>query len=192
MADPLKDFNDLDFGIRKSIRYHVLREKFFTRIHDGAMFVSFLSGTASVATLSEMIPLSPPWSLGASGFITLVIGVVLVFRLTDKIALHRELRRDFVLLQKNLVKSRHGSAEELKKVVQEITEERLSIELREPPVLHILNVMCHNEVMRSDRRYENKPYRPITWTQRKLSQFTDWKWDPEKMGASKQQIGEAG
>ena len=53
-----------------------------------------------------------------------------------------------------------------------ITDERLAIEAGEPPVLHVLNAICYNEMVRT-MGYGDKV--KISTVQRLLAQFFDWR-----------------
>ena len=73
-------------------------------------------------------------------------GIALVYHVGDKATLHSDLKRRFINLEARLV-SIGSSGDE--KSLDELTRERLSSEMNEPPVLRILVTLCHNELLRS-------------------------------------------
>ena len=58
------------------------------------------------------------------------------------------------------------------KLLKQITDEKLSIESTEPPVLRVLNEMCWNEEAKAQGIKPEK-WREIKWYQRLFSSFFD-------------------
>ncbi|SFT82942.1 hypothetical protein SAMN05192563_1004233 [Paraburkholderia aspalathi] len=61
-------------------------------------------------------------------------------------------------------------------VYQMTSEKRLDIESEEPPILRVLDCLCHNEQMRSEG-YPREDLAKIEWWQRLFAQFFDLRED---------------
>jgi len=84
--------------------------------------------------------------------------------------LHRSLKVGFINLQKKMVMASVGVIDEFN--FNDFQTSRLKIEEKEPPILHVLNMICHNEMIRAEG-YEEKYFIKISWLQRKLAHFFD-------------------
>ena len=151
MENPKKEFKNLKFSISRSVRYHVYRESFFRAIINVGFLVSFLFSTASIVTIGEVIAKDwPTWAkLIPSASISVVTSFVFVFRVTDRMRLHGDLRKEFVELQKEMELNSNLDENQLIDFVSAMQTKRLDIELKEPRVLKVLDIFCHNEIMRS-------------------------------------------
>lgn len=166
---PINDeWKDLLFSVRRSIRYHNRRRMFFDRLHKVTNGIGVVLGSAAVFTaLKEIYP-----------FLTILSGVTIaLFSALDLIIgtaqmarLHTDLARRFIQLEKAMIMVDEASTDALKS----FTAERLDIEAEEPPVLHVLNTICHNELMRA-MGYEEEEMVRIAPMQRFLSPFFDFK-----------------
>lgn len=166
MSDKVEQrWNDLLFGVRRSVRYHNRRRRFCERYHTVTTALSVLSGAATVVMiLQEIGPLAP--SITAA-LVTILATFDLVVGTTTKAREHAELARRFIELEKKMITS--APDEERLKA---FTAERLDIEADEPPPLHILNTICHNELARA-LGYGPDQLVPLKWYQRLLAHFFD-------------------
>lgn len=158
------------FSVKRSIRYHDHRQAFFTSFGNWTSFITVILGTASVAVLLIEFSESRVWLLVLPFFVSLLNGIVLVFRISTKSRDHWDLRNAFIELEKKVVLLAEDDTETL----LELHQERLNIESREPAILDILNIRCHNEVCRVLGRDEEELY-SISWLQRRFSPFFDYK-----------------
>jgi hypothetical protein len=94
--------------------------------------------------------------------LNLVVGTVRMARL------HEDLARKFVDLEKDIVVA--GDLSE--NAYRTFCAKRLEIERDEPPVLRVLDSICHNELLRA-MGYDRTHYVEIAWYQRLLAQFVD-------------------
>ena len=171
--EPTTDYDDLLFGVRRSIRYHDRRVAFFDRFHRFVLFLTMIAGSAGiVAFIAEFSQAWPQWlKLLPIALISLAAGIDLVVGTADKARLHDRLKARFIALEKTMQLS--GETDD---VQREWKTERLDIESDEPPVLRILDTLCHNEVMRS-MGYAKDRFIPVNTVQRLLSPFCDWDAD---------------
>jgi hypothetical protein len=163
--------NELLFGVRRSIRYHQRRRQYFDRLRKLIHILTVFSGVGTVTTL-----------VGKSGEITTLIfaSVVSLLSIIDLVIgtaeaarLHADLARRFVELERKMALVGDSPTEQQ---VREFTAERLTIEIEEPPILKVLDCMCHNELLKAlgyGQEYNVK----LTFWQKKLAPFFDWFFD---------------
>ncbi|MCY3606572.1 MAG: hypothetical protein OXH45_12570 [Gammaproteobacteria bacterium] len=140
--------HDLLFGVRKSVRYHEKREGFFTNVQNIASFVSILSSSAAALIITNFIATGWP-ALGKvliplAG--ALFSSISLAWRAPSRAAEHKSLKQRFISLERKLIACRRNPAEE---DIENLTRERLLIEMEEPPVLEVLEAICYNEITHS-------------------------------------------
>lgn len=166
------DGYDLLFGVRRSIRYHLRRQRFFERWH---AFTNAVSVVFSSAVLAVLIgELSDFWVILAAAVVTLFAVTDLVIGTSRMATLHNELARRFIFLEKKTHKARADDPATLTRLI----DERLDIEADEPPPLRVLDCLCHNELLRAmDYAPDCGQYARVRWWQRLTAQFFDWNID---------------
>lgn len=129
-------------------------------------------GSATFASLQGAI-LPPYLAPYFAAFVTLFAALDLTLSHAVRARDHHDFERRWIALEREIV--RDGEYEEAK--YAELCEKRLVIEADEEPPLRVLDVLCHNEQAlaegRPDDRYE------VSWLQRLLSQWTDWRAEGE-------------
>lgn len=167
----MNEFLDIDregllFAVRRSVRYHDHRQKFFTSVTNCATFVAVMFGLSS-AIVWKIASVTAPWVIMIPGFlVSLLSGIVLVFRTADKSREHWTLRNEFIELEKKVICALDEETDKIK----DLQKERLDIESREPKILRMLDVMCRNEICLS-MGYEKNQMRHIPWYFRWFSAF---------------------
>ena len=140
-AETAAEHWSLLFGVRRSVRYHVRRERYFDRAHHFGAFVAALSGSATITALLAGHPVLVTVAAAA----TALCGAgEMVFGLARKARLHSNLAHEFIALEKALIVAGEDLAESR---LREFEAVRLDIEAREPPVLRVLDAMCHDELV---------------------------------------------
>jgi len=167
-TDELQDaWYGLQFGVRRSIRYHQRRRGFFERLDTVANMLSVLFSSAVI--YGVLAAHSTALVLGASVVVTLVATVNLVVGSSRRAWQHADLARRFVELERQLL------AEPDAALFRELTAQRLLIEADEPPVLRVLDVLCHNELLRAEGHKEGRAR--IGFWQRVFAQVFDLRAD---------------
>ena len=166
---------ELLFGIRRSVRYHEHRWRFYEVWATLTVAVSLLGGIL-VAGVSIYFP-SDPWLPAVFGGVIALMNVtslsVGVFRKAD---LHANIISSFVQLE-----SRFPPGFELtEEQYEDIHRERLVIEKTEPPVLRLLDVICHFEILRAMGYQYEKPN--ISLCRRILARFISQSHFAEALG----------
>ena len=160
------DLSILLFGVRRSVRYHSCRRAFFDRLNNTTNVTSVLFGSAALASL--LASGGRALILIAATVVTFFSAVNLVIGSTRKAREHADLAKKFVELQKQIV----GCAKPTDQDLRNWTQNRLEIEAEEPPVLKVLDSMCHNDQLRADG-FSREEFLDIRWYQRLLAQIRD-------------------
>jgi len=167
--EELKKIKDnLLLDIRRSIRYHNRRRMFFERLH--VIFSTFilLSGMTAFTTLLSEMKDGKEYAIYASFIVALFSAVDIVVGTSKKARLYLDLSRRFINLEKSMIINNEISEETINK----FHAKRLDIESEEPPVLKVLDSICHNELARS-MGSEKKEYVKIRFYQRLFAQLFD-------------------
>src|SRR5687767_3177724 len=101
-SDLAERWNDLLFGVRRSIRYHTRRRMFFERWARYSQFAGVLFGSATVATVLGDI--GPDWLPAATAaIVALVSAADLVLGFSTKARDYHDLARRFADIEKGMV-----------------------------------------------------------------------------------------
>ena len=134
----LDAWHDLLFAVRRSRRYHLRRKQSFSRRHFVAGFLTTAGGFATFATvLAER-----PEGVVLAALTAVCGAVALAGQPLPRALTHRELTRSFTRLEQEM---RRPESEITEADLHRLQVRRLEIEEREPPVIRVLDVMCHND-----------------------------------------------
>lgn len=154
------------FGVRRSVRYHNRRRMFF----DG--FGLFKSACTVILGSGTMVGIltsgGSAFTLLAAALITVLSAIDLVVGTSKAARLHSDLARRFIELEKEFLPEKATTRAELDR----LEAARLTIEADEPPILRILDSVCHNELLRA-MGYEDEVFLKIFWFQRLFANFID-------------------
>ena len=152
---------DLLFAVRRSVRYHERRRRFYEAWNTATVAGGVLGGSAAaVAFLASW----GEWSAGIAAGVAALSAFDLAVGTARRADRHGDLMRQFIALERRFA---HGVS--LKdKEYREAVRERLAIESSEPPVLRLLDVLCHYEVLRS---VGGDPPPRMPWWRRKLANW---------------------
>ncbi len=164
-----KDRHSLMFDVRRSVRYHNRRRAFFDRWGLITNATTIFFGSATILTILQDSGLK--WlAVTSAALVTLFSTVDLVVGTTRAGRLHSDLSRRFIDLEREMTQA--GAYDEATQRL--FTARRLEIEADEPPILRVLDSICHNELMRA-MGYDQSKMLKIGWLQRRLSQFFDFR-----------------
>jgi len=133
------------FAVRRSIRYHTHRRKFFERLSVASDFLIIVSGGTVVGFASASPETHKAWTIFFGAFAAVIGSLDLVIGFSNKARDYRELARDFSQLEIRMMGVDDACDD---KTLTELTNCRLEIEQNEPPVLRVLDSYCHNEMVR--------------------------------------------
>ena len=166
MGEQMSEMDKVLFGVRRSVRYHNRRTRFFDQFSKATKFIAALSGTAAFASFMSA---APTWlSFCLLGVVTVSSTLDLIVGSARSARLHSDLARRFFTLEKEII----GIADPTPDHVTAITAKRLDIEAEEPPPLKVLDCICHNELLRA-MGYDPSEFVEISFLQRLTANFFD-------------------
>ena len=146
---PLNERARLQISLLRNARYNEDRERFFARIHKGAMFVVVMGGSSLFADYSQV------WI--AAAVITLAGTLDLVFDVSGRARLHASLRRRIYDILAQL--------EDPKREVSKLNEMAVQVFADEPPCMHAVNALAFNGAMAAAGRPHDLQFK-LRWHQR--------------------------
>ena len=168
--DTKESYEALEWQIMRSIRYHERRERFFKIWHTIVMSAVVLAGAYGIVMLGFKIDL-PTWiKLAPMVILSVFSAIDVVVGFATKAALYNELKRRFIKIQIKMIDMRDNQ-----EGIDQLMKDVLTIELDEPPILDILNIICHNEV--ATIKGEEDRMVKLTSVQRLLAPLLDWQLD---------------
>lgn len=173
-AQPTTEFDRLLFDVRRSVRYHDRRVSFYDRSHKLVLFIILAAGSTGMAAFATEMAASLPIGvkLLPGALVSVAAALDLVLGFPYKARLHDQLKQRFVLLESWMHRRRSESPEAL----AEWTASRLEIEANEPPVLRVLDTLCHNELLRA-MGYPSSEIVEVKFYQRIFSSLFDLRAD---------------
>ena len=156
--------HDLLFGIRRSFCYHNRRQRFYELWSSTTIFVKKLGVPSAAGIFLLDLPESWNWlPIEVLAIVVVFDAVGAAVRTERRANAHADLARQFIALGKRFAYNRNLEDREF----AEVTNERLVIELSEPPSLVLLDVMCHFELLRVLGESREHPH--IPWWRRFLA-----------------------
>ena len=167
MADSLDDRTyDLLFGIRRSVRYHMRRRRFYEVWNTITVATAVVGGSSAVAAFFAQLPAGGQWTpIILSGIVAIIGAIDLAVGTGRRADLHGDLARQFISLEQRFAHGRNLEDVEH----EEIVKARLQIEASEPPVMRLLDALCHFELLRSLGDAGQHPQ--ISWIRRILANW---------------------
>jgi hypothetical protein len=134
-----RELHNLQFGVRRSIRYHNRRRRFFDGFDRLVKVLSVIGGSAAVVAVTARYP---QLGMVLAGVVAVLSAISLVVAPAQAARLYGELARRFANLEYKMKCVRDPNADQL----NEFEAERLLIEADEPPPMRVLDIICHNEL----------------------------------------------
>ena len=152
----LEEVHCLLFGIRRSVRYHNRRRRFFDLVSKWSDALTAISGSGTI--ISVVSAKSGTLSVTLAAATAILAAVNLVFDTKGNARLHHDLARQFTNVEKNLIKKDLTRAQ-----IDQAEADRLDIEAGEPPVLRVLDIICHNELSKALGYGKDAEYNVTCW-----------------------------
>ena len=170
MTTRADEHSKLLFNVRRSIRYHSRRQRYFEACHRIFVFSTLMLSSFSVIALSTaLIPKELSWVvLIPPAVVSLLASFDLVVGFVQKAQSHIDFVRQFTDLERRMV-APEGKEE---KTIAEVQDKMLEIETTEPPVLQVLDSLCYNELLRATG-YPRENHIPVSRVQRIFAQWFD-------------------
>lgn len=132
------------FDVRRSVRYHDLRQGFFERMHRTTNFLTVLMAGSVLFELASPAPMAS-WLGGVSVASAVLAATDMVLNYSAKAQQHQSLKQRFIALEQAIVQGDASDA-----TWQAHQAQRLSIEHDEPPVYRALDALCYLQLCRAD------------------------------------------
>jgi len=134
--------HDLLFGVRRSIRYHNHRRRFFDGFDRFVKVLSVVGGSGAVVSAISSVH---EVTIGLAAVIAFLSAISLIVGPAQAARLHEELAKRFSGLEHAIALTSDWTANRLRK----FEADRLLIEAEEPPIMRVLDSQCHNELCRA-------------------------------------------
>ena len=163
------EWHGLLFSVQRSVRYHSRRTGFFDLLHRSTNAIGVIFGSAVFVTLLNNM--SVLYTTIAAALVTVFSTLDLVIGTTARARLHDDLCRRFINLERQMESAVKPISAQ---ILAQSKDARLAIELYEPPVCHVLNILCHNELVIATRGYKQKDLAPVRWYDRWFAHISDF------------------
>ena len=169
----LNKYNCLLDDLQRSVRYYNRRRGFLGAILKLQKFCALLCFVATVGLVmgSSDGNWSPWVAVIPVALVSVLTGLSIVLELEEKMKKYVDLEQDFIELERQLESRRNNKTKEL---ITMIRDRRLHIQFREPPVLLVLNALCHNELVRA-KGYPADSEVHVSFLQRLFANWFDWR-----------------
>lgn len=132
------------FDVRRSARYHDRRRAFFERMHQVTAALTILLAGSVLFDIAKPGD-SPGWMQVLAILAAILSACDMVVGYSSKAGMHRDLKARFGTLEISML-----SGDGLPQTWIEHQNERLRIELDEPPIYKAVDLLCRNELLRAE------------------------------------------
>ena len=162
-------WSDLLFGVRRTIRYHTHRRKFFDKLSVWSDFLIIISGGTVVGFASSSETGHRAWTILFGALVAVLGSFDLVIGFSNKARDYHDLAREFSVLERQITAATDARTKENLIL---FSNKRLEIEENEPPILQVLNCYCDNELIKALGLPRNEMVK-ITFCQSLFKQWFD-------------------
>ena len=157
------------FDIRRSVRYHTRRRRFYEGRNRLTNALAGILGSAAVVVFLSQIAEEQRYLMAVFSSVVAIAAIIdLVTSTTVMARLHSDLARKFIELERKLVLMKAPAEDAL----IEVQSSRLQIEAEEPPIYRILDILCHNELIIAQGSDRSEIY-VVPWYKRITAHFVD-------------------
>ncbi|NKB77626.1 MAG: hypothetical protein GKR96_11440 [Gammaproteobacteria bacterium] len=168
MSESENKLHTLLFGVRRSVRYHSHRQRFFRNLNQLSNFLGLVLGSAAVVAF--MSSQASSYGAYAAALAAVISAASLVFSFSERANQHENLKREFIEIEQSLAENDDEDN------ILSMEQKRLQIETQEPSKLYALDLLCHNEVVRAiySREEVKDHIVKIRWRERMTANFVAW------------------
>lgn len=156
---------NLLWGVRRSIRYHDRRRRFFDTCHRIVLRFGIVLATIGFAVANETI--NEDYLVWFSVLSMFAFLLDLLIGFSNRVWHYTTLKRRFGELEKNIITGDERDD------MAPLEAQRLEIEKDEPPILRALDILCHNELAQSMEETNENIYK-VNFVQRITAQLFTW------------------
>ncbi len=163
-----QDYSSLLFGVQRSVRYHMRRCRFFDGVTRATNALSLIFGSSTLFVLFYEMPSEQlSWTKVIPAIVGAVSIMALVYEAPRMARLHSELARKYIELEQKMISVEPPADESGLKQFQ---AQKLEIEVDEPPIHRVLDLLCRNEMIHASGYDKAKLY-PATRFERLTAQI---------------------
>ena len=148
-----QEHGKLLFAIRRSIRYHMRRCRFFDSASRATSGASLIFGSSTLFLL--LYDKGPSWLAILPALVGAASIIALVCETPRMARLHSELARRFIELEQKMMLAESPDESDLR----QFKARKLAIEVDEPPIHRVLDLLCRNEMILAEGHDESQLYR---------------------------------
>ena len=170
-SDLASQWDDLEFRVEATVRYHHRRVRFFQRVNTWISVGSLFASSAAAATLIGR-PQCPAGetnvlALVITSALALVAAINIIVRPGDRAREHQEWAGKFIGFDRRRVEAEKTDARAYRKLLIELTE----LERDEPPYQRIVRVLSENDYAQA-RGLQGVP---VSWFKEQFANFIDFR-----------------
>lgn len=148
-----EEYGKLLFGVRRSVRYHMRRCRFFDTVFRVTNGASLIFGSSSLFVL--LYDEGPPWVAVLPALVGVASILALVYEAPRMARLHSDLARRFIELEQKMLMAPSPDGADL----NHFRAQKLVIEVDEPPIHRVLDLLCRNEMIHAEGHDKSLLYR---------------------------------
>ena len=173
-----QEYDKLLFAIRRSVRYHMRRCRFFDMVFRVTNGASLIFGSSTLFML--LYDKGPSWLAILPALVGAASILALVYEAPRMARLHSELARKFIELEQKMILTPSPDESDL----SQFKAQKLAIEVDEPPIHRVLDLLCRNEMILAEGHDESQLYRASP-CERLTSQVLHLEPNPKHMPRSR-------
>lgn len=165
MSTP-KTLFDCQFDIAIAVHYHMRRQQFFEAYHRLTGVFSLIFSTSAVVLIVGKGDLG----IVLAGAVAILQSIDLIIDARGKSNTHNELRRDYLVLNQELIS--YGD-EPSNEQLREFSKKKNVIEMAEPPVKKVLLELANNDAVRN-LGCDPSHIIQVSWFKSNTANFFNW------------------
>jgi hypothetical protein len=181
MTNLSEAYDDLNFAVEKSVRYHQRRHAHYARLQKLIAFGIIVSGSAAFVQFSR----HPEWF----GLVAAILGALdFVIGFSLRAREHAVLQKRFADLAGEIRSTATPSEEQ----IRQWKRRRMDIETEEPPLHYALEAWCDNEVSRAWGWDRGSGLTPLSWWQRLMMNWLTYSRTqfPDRISLRQDELGQ--
>ncbi len=168
--DAAQKYYHILFGVRRSVRYHQRRRSYFEFLHNCITLWHIMAGSSAMVFFFGQLG---HWGGGLAATSALLAAGSLALGIPRRMTWHATLSQKFSQLEHEMAPYEDADIDQA--IVPRFQQRRLEIEAEEPPKLRTIDLLCHNELVKST--YTHGDVYPIGWWKRLLGHIFDLEVD---------------
>jgi hypothetical protein len=168
------------FHVKRSVRYHNTRRQFYEWLDRFSTGISLVFGSAAGAAALSSLPYGTSLAVFSGFFVAIVSAFTLVMSAVSSARVHHELSMRFLQLELEITAV--PPANTTPEHIRDWIHKRRRIDADEPPTMKAIDVMAHNELIRSGFSESQDALVHVKWYHRWFANWwtfngTSWEYE---------------